>query len=160
MSWIVVLTKPNQERIACENLARQNFEYYWPRFLEKRPTKTALIRSLFPRYLFVSIDKIWYPLTGTRGIAKVLLGTDGPLTLPSTELEKLRRREGADGLIQLSPPPSKFDLGDKVKALDGPLAGHILIYDGMTARERCRVLATLLGGTVKVELDEKLLVAA
>ena len=161
MPWIVALTKPNQEHIACENLARQDFEYYWPRFRQKHPTKKHKILSLFPRYLFVSIDKIWYPLTGTRGIAKVLLGLDGPLTLPSTELEKLRRREGPDGLIQLSTAPTeRFKQGDKVYAKDGPLCGQVLIYEGMTARERCQVLANLLGGQVRVVLDEKQLVAA
>lgn len=160
MPWVAVLTRPNQERIACANLARQGFEFYWPRFLQKRPHKTDLICSLFPRYVFVLIDKAWHSLTGTRGVSKVLLGTDGPLILPNKELDSLRRREGSNGLIQLSPPPSKFDIGASVKALEGPLAGHILIYDGMSSRDRCRVLATLLGGQVKVELDEKLLVAA
>ena len=160
MPWVAILTKPNQERIACDNLARQNFEYYWPRFLEKRPTKTSLIKSLFPRYLFVLIDKVWYPLTGTRGVSKVLLGTDGPLILPSHELENMRKREGPDGLIKLAEPPNRFNNGDKVKASDGPLAGQILIYGGMSAKDRCRVLANILGGQVKVELDEKLLVAA
>jgi len=90
----------------------------------------------------------------------VLLGNDGPLILPGSELDNLRKREGVNGLIQLSPLPPKFQNGDKVKATEGALAGHLLIYEGMTAKDRCRVLAQLLGGHVRVELDEKLLVAA
>ena len=160
MPWIVALTRPNQERIACDNLARQGFQFYWPRFLQKRTSKPNLVLSLFPRYLFVLIDKEWYPITGTRGVSKVLRGVDGPLTLPSHELDKMRKREGADGLIQLAQAPDRFSPGDKVKASEGPLAGQALIYEGMTAKERCHVLATMLGGTVRVELDEKFLTAA
>ena len=72
----------------------------------------------------------------------------------------MRKREGADGLIQLAQAPDRFSPGDKVKASEGPLAGQALIYEGMTAKERCHVLATMLGGTVRVELDEKFLTAA
>lgn len=160
MTWIVVVTKPNQEHVACLNLKRQGYLYYWPRFRAKRPNKPDSIRSLFPRYLFVNIDKTWYSILSTRGVSKVLiLSEGGPAVLPEREIMKLKEREGKDGLISLAPPPPKFVIGDKCKVESGPLVGQILIYEGMSSKERCRVLATMLGGKIPVELDERTLIA-
>src|SRR5258705_1154145 len=149
MPWIVCMTKPNQEAIASVNLARQHYGHYWPRFLQLRPNKPSLIRSLFPRYLFISIEQLWYSLRSTRGISHVLVGEGGrPQTLPDQFVANLRRREGADGLIQLSRAPA-FEPGSTVKVEAGPLSGHLLIYDGMAPHERCKVLVSMLGMQVR-----------
>ncbi len=153
------MTKPNCETIASVNLQRQGFEYYCPWFSQKIPNKKPIRRPLFPRYIFILIDKVWYSLQGTRGITRVLLGLDGPQTIPSDIIGALRAREGKDGLISLQPAP-KFRSGQSVKASHGPLVGHALIYDGMLSHDRVRVLMELLGRKVCVEIKEKLLVAA
>ncbi len=158
MSWTVVLTKPNQEGIAELNLARQGYTSYCPRYQQVIPNKTPVTRPLFPRYMFVFIDQFWSSLMGTRGISRVLLNGNGPVYLPTSEIDKLRERE-IKGLVQLTPPP-KFHPGQKVKCGEGPLTGHLVIYEGMTGRDRVRVLADLLGRKCLIELDEKTLVAA
>ena len=155
---MLALTKPNQESIATEHLARQGFPSYCPRFKEKKPNKKAVIRPLFPRYLFVEIDQAWYPIRGTRGISHVLLGANGPQLVPYKVIQSLRDREEG-GLVSLT-PKARFSPGTKVKASSGPLQGLALIYEGMSAHDRVRVLVDLLGRSVVVELEDKLLVAA
>ena len=158
MVWIVALTRPNYEAIAEVNLGRQGFEHYCPKYQSKQPNKPSIVKVLFPRYIFIFIDQEWYSIKGTRGISKVLLGDNGPATLPEKIITDLKLRE-KNGLVQLS-APSKFQIGDRVKATEGPLIGHLLICDTMLPHERVRVLMELLGRKVTVELDEKSLIAA
>lgn len=159
MVWIVAMTKPNQEAIAVENLQRQGYEPYCPRYQQKRPNKPALTRPLFPRYIFVNIENFWYSIKGTRGVSYVLAGEGGPQKVPDQLIDNLKSREDKLGLISLE-PKARFNEGAKVRVGDGPLLGHQLIYEGMTAHERCTVLVALLGRAVRVELPEKTLIAA
>lgn len=152
------MTKPNHETIAEFNLARQGYTTYCPRYLQRPPHKAPTIRPLFPRYLFVFIDQFWSSIMGTRGISRVLLGNDGPMILPTVEIDKLRQRE-IKGLVQLTPPP-KFNAGDKVKIQAGPLTGHLCVYEGMSSKDRVRVLAELLGGKYPIVLKENDLILA
>jgi len=156
------MTKPNSEAIAAQNLMRQGYEPYYPRCLQankKHPSQAPSIVPLFPRYIFILVFGTWYPIRSTRGITRPLMGEDGPQIIPTLEIEQLRKREDQRGLIRLS-PPSEFTPGDKVKATSGPFDGQLMVYEGMTARERCQVLADWLGRKVRVELDENVLVAA
>jgi transcriptional antiterminator RfaH len=153
MAWIVAVTKPNSEAIAESHLRRQGFEYYCPRFEERRPNKKPRIRPLFSRYIFVFIDKAWYCIKSTIGISNVLMGDTGPEPVPATIIEKLKRQTKPNGLVGLDPVP-KFANGTLVKCATGPFAGQLLIYDGMTARDRARCLMEALGRKVILDLPE------
>lgn len=158
MVWIVALTKPNQEGIAELNLKRQGFEPYCPRYLQEKPGKPTTIRPLFPRYMFVLIDTFWSSIMGTRGISRVLLGDNGPQTLPTSVIESLKARE-INGLVALIAPP-KFLPGAKVKITEGSFEGQFVIYEGMKNHDRVSVLMDLLGRKVPIEIEEKSLAAA
>lgn len=167
MTWIVAMTKPNCEGIAAIHLERQAFEPYFPRFLQthspKDPAvklKTPQIRALFPRYIFIRITDAWYSILGTRGISRVLMGDVGPQIVSEIEIARMKSNEGKDGLLRLPTQP-KFDPGTPVKATEGPFVGLPLIYENMTANERCTVLlSNMLGRVVRTEMDEKSLIAA
>ena len=159
--WIVVVTKPNCENIAAVNLERQGYKYYLPRFRQPRPNKAFLIKPLFPRYLFTFVDKVWYSIRGTRGVSHALFGDSGPCYVPALAIDKLKEREDKDGYyVLMNSLQERFQKGDQVVATEGPLIGLPLVYVGMTARERVRVLASMLGCQVPVILDEKILTAA
>lgn len=157
MPWIVAMSKPNQEGIAEINLQRQGFTYYCPRYKHKVGIKVS-VKPLFPRYLFILIDKIWSPIHSTRGISYVLLRDEGPQTISEQVIMSIKARE-VRGLVDLDPAP-KFLCGDRLKTDVGPLAGHLLLFEGMSSHERVKVLVELLGRKVIVELPEKVLVAA
>jgi len=160
-SWVVVMTKPNCEAIAVENLLQQGYGCYFPRFLAIQKGCQFVKRPLFPRYVFTLIDKFWYSIRGTRGVSHLLMADEGPAVIPTKVIEAIRAREGPDGLIVLSKQksPERFSMGTTVRATEGPLTGLDLIYDGMTTQDRVRVLANLLGRQVSVTLEEKTLVA-
>lgn len=158
MGWIVAVCRPNQEAIAEVNLTRQGYLHYCPKIQIKQPNKPTLIRPLFPRYIFIFIEQFWSSIMGTRGISRVLLGDNGPQSLPETIIKDLKRRE-LHGYVQLTAPP-RFTPGEQVKTNEGPLVGIPLIYESMSGSDRVKVLAELLGRKVIVEVPEKNLVAA
>ena len=153
------MTKPNHEAIAAVNLQRQGFRHYYPRFMLKKPGATPVIRPLFPRYIFIFVEQMWRSLSGTRGISYVLMGEGGPQTVDDQVVDRIREREGKDGLYQLTAPP-KFQPGEKVKAEEGPLVGLPLFYEGMVAHDRVNVLVEMLGRQCRVEIEEKILITA
>lgn len=158
MPWVVAMCRPNHEAIAAVNLSRQGYVNYCPRFATKQVNKPTIIRPLFPRYIFIFIDKFWSSILGTRGISRLLIADNGPATIPTQVIDELKSRE-VHGLVSLTTPP-KFSPGDHVKTDSGPLVGHLLIYEGQSAHDRVRVLAELLGRKVIIELPEKSLIAA
>lgn len=159
MPWIVATTKANCEAQAEFNLDRQGFESYLPRHLIKIPNKNPVRKCLFPGYIFIMVGNVWYSLTGTRGISRVLMGDDGPQRLPDSVVDGLRQRENQFGLVVLEPAP-KYAPGQALRAKAGPLVGIHLIYEGMSARDRVRVLVNMFGQTTRAEVADQNLVPA
>jgi transcriptional antiterminator RfaH len=158
--WCVVMTKPNCEAIAVENLLQQGYGCYYPRFKAIGRGNIVLKKPLFPRYVFASIDKFWYSIRGTRGVSHLLMSDGGPAIIPASAIEAMRSKEDDEGFIVLGKKssPERFAKGDPVKATEGPLTGIDLIYDGMSSHERVKVLASLLGRQVPVIIEERVLV--
>ena len=159
MPWLIAMTKPNHEGIAAENLQRQGFDWYYPRYAHKKPGSKPVIRPLFPRYMFVKLGLVWHSLRGTRGVSSLLMQDSRPALLPDSVIVAIQTREDKNGLYQLIAPP-RFAKGAKVKASEGPLAGLLLFCEGMSAHDRVKVLADLLGRSCVVEIEERLLTAA
>jgi transcriptional antiterminator RfaH len=157
--WIVALTKPNHEAIAAVNLQRQEFDYYYPRYLLKKPRFKPVIRPLFPRYIFIHIEQLWRSLSGTRGISYLMMGENGPRIVQDQIINDLKLREDSSGLYQLIPPP-KFQRGDTVKCEEGPFAGRLLLYEGMLTHERVACLLAIMGRKTLVSVEESALIAA
>jgi transcriptional antiterminator RfaH len=161
VGWSVVMAKPNCENLAVANLERQGYTCYFPRILQQNG-KVNLIRPLFPRYLFVAITERWYSIRGTRGVSYILLGDNGPATIPPAVIESIKSKENEQGFIVLlkDKPAERFSKGDKVKPIDGPMTGIDMIYDGMAPHDRVKVLANILGQQIPILIEEKLLASA
>ena len=164
MSWLVVRTQPNREAWAGDNITRQGYTYYLPRFKETVFAKTmrkqvTRIRALFPSYLFVNTDGPWRWLTGTFGVSTLIFNGEAPALVSSRIIDDLKAREDDDGLVILPGDPrlkhkSRFTPGQLVKATEGPFIGFTGIHEGTSAHERERILLDLLGRKVSVEIGE------
>jgi transcription antitermination factor NusG len=75
-----------------------------------------------------------------------------PARVADQIIDDLRKRE-RNGLVQL-PKREMFHVGDQVRILQGPFAGHLGLYAGMRAHERVLVLLALLGGRQRVQLPK------
>jgi transcriptional antiterminator RfaH len=161
--WYVVQTHVHAEAKAAAHIERQGFEFYLPRYLKRRrhARKIEIVGApLFPRYLFVSIDRArqrWGAIRSTIGVTRLVCNGDEPVPLASAVVEGLRRRE-VDGFVQLE--RRRFVPGDRVRITDGVFNSCLGLFEGMRDEERVTVLLDLLGRKVRVVIDELSVTAA
>lgn len=160
--WVVAKVKPNQDKIAIQNLRNQGFENYYPRTLELKRTRQGMQRCpvpLFPSYIFIHIhaNSRWASINSTHGVSGLLTCSGVPALVSDTVIDSLRQREQG-GFIQL--PKQRFTIGDTVSINSGPFVGQQALVEQMSAKERQKVLLSLLSGGLKVLIDETALEAA
>jgi transcription antitermination factor NusG len=77
---------------------------------------------------------------------------DRPAQLSEDIVSQIRKREH-NGIVKL--PSRQFRKGQKVQITRGSFKGYIGLYEGISGKDRQRILLELLGQTVPVELSEK-----
>ena len=77
--WHLIYTKPHQEKVAFDNLIRQNYQCYLPLInTEKilRGKKILTKEPMFPRYLFVRLShdgqQNWSPIRSSKGVSHLV----------------------------------------------------------------------------------------
>jgi transcriptional antiterminator RfaH len=145
--WSVAQCQPRREATAIRYLADVGIETYLPRIQEHER-----IVPLFPCYIFVRIVDRWHVIKNTVGVTRVLLSGDRPAPLPDAAIAEFRARENRRGLVRL---PAKYKIGDRVRILRGTFRDHLAVYDGMTGRQRERVLLEFMGRRVPLELEPR-----
>jgi len=142
--------------IARENLERQGYTCYLPlcRRRRRRMGKfVAMIESLFPRYLFISLDSQnddWSPIRSTRGVLSLVRFGNRPATVPDALIDMMRARDDADG-IQALPEPG-FRSGDAVRVTAGAMAGYEALFLARKGCERVLLLMDILGKQTRIEI--------
>ncbi len=163
--WYVAQTHSRAERKAAEHLSRQGFPTYLPCYLKRRRHARrveTISAPLFPRYLFVAVDMAtqrWRSIQSTIGVLQLVRNGEEPAEINSRIIEELKNRECERGFIQLDQRP-KFQLGDKLRVIDGVFSGGFGLFDGMTDRDRVTILLDILGRKVRVRLDAEFVTAA
>jgi transcriptional antiterminator RfaH len=157
-----VYTKPRQERVALENLERQDFRCFLPMAInpyQRRSAKKLRVEPLFPRYLFLNVipdQQSLGPVRSTRGVATLVRFGMELARLPEVVIRAVNsRRDPETGLVKLDPVP--VAPGDKVKVFDGPLAGLEGIFRERKGEKRALLMAKLLGTESTVEVDALML---
>jgi transcriptional antiterminator RfaH len=163
--WFVAQTQVHSEIKAAQNLLRQGFEVYLPRYLKRRrhARKVDIVAApLFSRYLFVNVDiaaQRWRAIQSTFGVSRLVMNGDAPAAVPTDVIGALRAREDDKGFVKLDRRPA-FAPGDKVRILAGAFMDSLGLFEGLGDRERVSVLLDLLGRKVRVMLDVDLVTAA
>lgn len=147
-NWWVVQTETQREHMVRLLLMRANFLTYLPRIKHR-----SRIAPLFPGYLFVGVADRFYPVLKTVGVVRMLMAGDRPAHLADKVIAAIRDRERG-GFVKL-PAPEPIKKGQNIRVLNGNFCGHIGLYDGISGKERARILLQLLGQSVAVELPEK-----
>jgi transcriptional antiterminator RfaH len=163
--WYVVQTQVNGEAKAAQNLQRQGYEIYLPRYLKRRRHARKMdfvARPLFPRYMFVAIDMVtqrWRSIQSTFGVSRLVCNGDDPAVVPDGVVPALMAREDNKGFVRMDNKPS-FSPGEKVRVLAGAFMDNAGLFDGMADHDRVSILLEMLGRKVRVLLDADLVVAA
>jgi transcriptional antiterminator RfaH len=163
--WYVVQSQVNGEAKAAQNLLRQGFEIYLPRYLKRRrhARKVDFVaKPLFPRYMFVAIDMAtqrWRAIQSTQGVSHLVCNGEEPAAVPSGVLGALKAREDERGFVRMDARPA-FAPGDKIRVLAGAFMDNSGLFDGMGDHDRVAILLDMLGRKVRVHLDVDLVAAA
>jgi transcription antitermination factor NusG len=148
--WAAARVRTDQTRRAVWHIERQHFETYLPMCRASRRSLRTV--PLFPGYIFVCIVDQWHCLLGTVGVIDVIRSGDVPARVREDEIERIKANETRDGVIILL--LVRFQPGERVRMLRGPLADRVGIYAGMSARDRIKVMFTLFEREVSIELRE------
>ena len=163
--WYVVQTQTNGEFKAAQNLLRQGFCVYLPRYLKRRRHARKIdltARPLFPRYLFVAIDmstQRWRSIQSTFGVARLVSNGDDPAMVPDGVVRALKAREDAKGFIVMESRPF-FAPGDRVRVQVGAFMDSEGLFSGVADHDRIAILLDMLGRKVRVCLDADMIAAA
>ncbi len=163
--WYVVQTQVNCEAKAAQNLHRQGYEAYLPRYLKRRRHARRVdftAKPLFPRYMFVAIDvaaQRWRSVQSTIGVSRLVTNGDSPALVPEGVVRALKAREDCRGFVKLDARPA-FTPGDKVRVLAGAFMDNVGLFNGMADHDRVSILLDMLGRKVRVLLDADLVAAA
>ena len=163
--WLVVRTKPRQERVAVCHLRQREVEPYCPLYLEPpwhaRAPKGQV--PLFGGYIFVRCNPhtqlnavsycpgVFRPVRFDRQLA----------TVDQDLIDALKQRETDRGYV--IPPEMEFGIeeGSKVRVMAGPLKDMEGVFRGyLRGRQRARVLMEFLRQKSLVEVETELLAVA
>ena len=156
--WLVLRTKPLQERAAVRHLGQREVSPYCPLFLQPpwHPRAPRGPVPLFPGYLFVRCDPR-RQLNAVRYCPGVL----GPVTfggriaqVDEGVIDALRAREGVRGYALPAEQEEGISAGSSVRVMSGPLEGMEGVFCGFVrGRERARILVEFLRSHRAVEVD-------
>lgn len=158
IAWYAVHTRPQAEAKALENLLRQGYEAYLPRYrteIRHARRRQTVLRPLFPRYLFAGIDREamrWRPILSTVGVSDLVRSGDEPLPVACEIVEALRAQEGAgtfDSLARQRLPP----VGELVRISAGAFEDMIGRLIELREQDRVVVLLDLLGRKVRAQIE-------
>jgi len=156
-SWFVIQTKPRAEQLVLAQLARNPVVPYAPRLLVHRhhgSRRWQALESLFPGYLFARFTpqpSLLHRIRRTPGVARLLWDNESLVPVDDEVVQFIRQREEGRGFIE---PPPVIQAGARVRFGNGPFTMLEGVVDRLaSSRDRVRVLLTLMGAPVSVEVS-------
>jgi transcriptional antiterminator RfaH len=157
--WYLVYTKPGVEHVAGANLARQNYDVYLPRVIERvcrlREWRDRTV-ALFPRYLFLRLNETRQSLSPVRssvGVSGLVRFGDEYAVVPDSVVTGLRNREEPGTGLHRARPECRLQPGQFVDI--GTLDGLEGIFEREDGQGRVVVLLRLLGREVSVRIPRQ-----
>lgn len=156
--WLVVRTKPRQERIAASHLRQRGVEPYLPMFVEQ-PWHRRAPRGpvpLFASYLFVRCSPA-EQLSAVRfcpGVLRPVIFDQHLAIVEQSVIDALRLREDEAGLILTDERKPGIAAGQRVRIMSGPLVGLEGVFKSyLKGRRRVQLFMEFLRARNVVEVD-------
>jgi transcriptional antiterminator RfaH len=154
--WIAINTHPHRERIALENLRRQQFDAYCPMLRKRRSHARRVemvLRPLFRNYLFVRANAQlarWRPILSTLGVRNIVRTGEELSFVEGAFITSLKARE-IDGAIVR--PEHPYRIGQRVEITSGPFDRIVATIIDMDEKDRLVVLLDMMNRAIKVKVD-------
>ena len=162
--WLVAYTKPRQEQVALQNLERQNFEVYLPRYKKFKSTETGpvpVFEPMFPRYILFRPSKPEQSIESvrsTKGISHIVRFGFDPGVVSANMVATIQAFEAEQNQATLD-QMTHFKAGQKVKLKNVALGNMEGLVQSVSAK-RVAVLLEILGRPALVQLDHHQLEAS
>jgi len=157
--WYLIMSKPNKDAYAEEQLSCQGYIIYRPVISVKKKVRGKIKKveeSLFPRYLFVQLKAgvdDWSPIRSTRGVLSIVRFGIIPAEVPNRLIQLLKQKENKNTAIAMN--MNRFKQGEKIIIESGPFAGIEAVFKSYKGEERVIVLLNILSNisTLSLSLD-------
>jgi transcription antitermination factor NusG len=155
--WYALYVQVNHEKEVTKRLEQKEVPCFLPlleSWSKRRDRRKKIQLPMFPGYVFVNVvldSSANLTIVKTPGALSLLHNSEGPLSIPSYQIENLKT------LIQSTMPlqvQSYLKEGDGVRVMRGPLAGCVGILKRTDPkRGRLIVSVDIIKQSVSVELD-------
>ena len=158
--WLLVRTKPKQEYALVQGLEGRGVAAYCPKVLEPRWHAHAPQGPvpLFPSYVFaqcVPTEK-YAAVRYCPGTSRIVRFGEKLGAVEDEFVESLREREGERGYLVFADARRAPLKGSRVRVVRGPLQGiEGIVTHYLPAKDRVRLLLTMVGGVRNVEVDAR-----
>jgi len=154
--WVVVVSKPGQERRAKRELEQQGFEVYLPmRLALDRKRQVHVAMPFFPRYLFARTGVLasdWGRIWNTYGVQGLLGTGERPHGVKDLLIERIKAQEEAGYIkIGLEVEGPRFEKGQRVETLDE--FGFEGVFMERVDEKRALILVSFLGRDSRFTVD-------
>jgi transcriptional antiterminator RfaH len=152
--WHLIYTKPHQEKVALDNLTRQNYQCYLPLINKEKISQGKKILSkepMFPRYLFVRLShdgqQNWSPIRSSKGVSYLVSFGGLAASLDDDMMDNLQQK------IDKAIVAKVFSIGDKVEILKGPFKGMEAIFNAYKGEERAMLFLNFMAKNLTAKFD-------
>lgn len=152
--WHLIYTKPQQEKVALDNLTRQNYQCYLPLIHTEKILRGKKILSkepMFPRYLFVRLSndgqQNWSPIRSTKGVSHLVNFGGLAASLDDEMMEHLQLK------IDKALVMKAFSIDDKVEILKGPFKGMEAIFNTYKGEDRAMLFLNFMAKNLTAKFD-------
>ena len=152
--WHLIYTKPQQEKVALDNLTRQNYQCYLPLINKEkilRGKKILTKEPMFPRYLFVRLShdgqQNWAPIRSSIGVSHLVHFGGLAANLDDEMMDNLKQKIGKALVVKF------FSIGDKVEILTGPFKGMEAIFNTYKGEERAMLFLNFMAKNLTAKFD-------
>tara|TARA_Y100001970_G_C14250723_1_gene871640 strand:- start:1964 stop:2467 length:504 start_codon:yes stop_codon:yes gene_type:complete len=159
INWYAINTKSNLENYVIEQLNKDGYITYIPKFIatvsHARKVKKVM-KPLFPGYFFVLIEENSHDfrkINFTHGVISILSAGLEPIKIKQSIIDNLKKLENEKGNIRINKAFNYFE-GMKIKLTDGIFRGKIGSFAGIKNTETILVLLDVLGRSIKVPVLE------
>ena len=155
--WFLVFTKAREEKRAKEHLENQGFEVFLPMisFEKTNPSKSVILETMFPRYLFIKINierDNWTHIKSTRGVSHLVVFGQKLAEVPSEVILFLKERTAENGIYRQEITRQEFQQGDKLVIKKGILKGKEAIFISKKSNNRVKILLKLIHEMITAEI--------
>jgi transcriptional antiterminator RfaH len=155
-NWYLIHTKIRKERIALENLERQNFECFLPLIRSEKLRRGSLHTeedALFPRYLFIRLgtgleSQSWGPIRSTIGVSRLVCFGQTPAKIDDDLVAAIRTQSKVSEVVE-----PYFKHGEQVVITKGPFTGVEAFYQMADGEGRVIMLFNILSKQVNITVS-------